>query len=132
MAEDTLRHSTTSNLTDLTQVLTMGTHLRMLTLCVAHVSGGVLLDSRGRVIGINTAIADPTGKGASSGVGFAIPIDSVKGLVDQILKYGQVIRPVLGVSIAPPAVLQQLGLDGVLVLEASFKDTVLLKLWNEG
>lgn len=38
--------------------------------------GGPLLDSRGRLIGINTAIADPTGKGASSGIGFAIPIDT--------------------------------------------------------
>ena len=39
-------------------------------------AGGPLLDSRGRLIGINTAIADPTGKGASSGIGFAIPIDT--------------------------------------------------------
>lgn len=49
-------------------------------------SGGVLLDSRGALIGINTAIADPTGRGASSGVGFAIPIDTVRGMVDQILQ----------------------------------------------
>ncbi|DBA95291.1 TPA: Protease Do-like 1, chloroplastic, variant 2 [Trebouxia sp. C0006] len=81
-------------------------------------SGGVLLDSKGRLIGINTAIADPTGRGASSGVGFAIPVDSVKGLVDQILKFGRVIRPVLGITIAPPQTVRQLGLDGVLVLEA--------------
>ena len=79
-------------------------------------SGGVLLDSKGRVIGINTAIADPSGKGASSGIGFAIPIDTVKGLVDQILKYGRVIRPVLGITIAPPQALRQLGMQGVLVL----------------
>ena len=45
-------------------------------------SGGVLLDGRGRLIGINTAIASPSG--ASNGVGFAIPIDAVKGLVDQV------------------------------------------------
>ena len=121
-------------------------------------SGGVLLDSKGRLIGVNTAIADPTGdsmqpsfealsscnarpqmcltasgmspllstldlarrlpivcapallpcchfaettshstsagRGASSGVGFAIPIDTVNGLVDQILKFGRVVRPV--------------------------------------
>lgn len=80
-------------------------------------SGGILLDSKGRVIGINTAIADPTGKGSSSGVGFAIPIDAVQGLVDQILQYGQVIRPVLGITVAPPQVLKQLGQKGVLVLE---------------
>eukprot|EP00877_Chromochloris_zofingiensis_P012461 jgi/Chrzof1/7469/Cz02g25040.t1 len=81
-------------------------------------SGGVLLDSGGRLIGINTAIADPTGKGASSGVGFAIPIDTVKGLVDQILQYGRVMRPALGITIAPPQVLQRLGQQGVLILEA--------------
>lgn len=80
-------------------------------------SGGVLLDSGGRLIGINTAIADPTGKGASSGVGFAIPIDTVKGLVDQILQYGRVMRPALGITIAPPQVLQRLGQQGVLILE---------------
>lgn len=80
-------------------------------------SGGVLLDSGGRVIGINTAIADPSGKGASAGVGFALPIDAVKGLVDQILQYGRVLRPVLGVTLAPPQVLKQLGQEGVLVLE---------------
>jgi S1-C subfamily serine protease len=81
-------------------------------------SGGPLLDSRGRLIGINTAILDPSGKGSSSGVGFAIPIDTIKGLVDQILTYGRVVRPVLGVTLAPPQVLRQLGLQGVLVLEA--------------
>ena len=82
-------------------------------------SGGPLLDSRGRLIGINTAIADPSGKGSSSGVGFAIPIDTVKGLVDQILKYGRVVRPVLGVTIAPPQALRQLELEGVLILDVS-------------
>ncbi|GAX78230.1 hypothetical protein CEUSTIGMA_g5672.t1 [Chlamydomonas eustigma] len=64
-------------------------------------SGGPLLDSRGRLVGINTAIADPTGQGVFSGVGFAIPIDSVKGLVEQILVHGRVIRPALGLTIAP-------------------------------
>jgi S1-C subfamily serine protease len=81
-------------------------------------SGGVLLDSKGRLIGINTAIADPSGRGASSGVGFAIPIDQVNGLVEQILTYGRIVRPVLGISIAPPQAVRQLGLEGVLVLEA--------------
>lgn len=69
-------------------------------------SGGPLLDSKGRLLGINTAILDPTGVGISSGVGFAIPIDSAKGLVEQVLKYGRVMRPALGVVLAPPFVLQ--------------------------
>jgi len=80
-------------------------------------SGGVLLDSRGRLVGINTAIADPTGTGSNSGVGFAIPIDSAKGLVEQILRYGQVMRPSLGISIAPSQLTRQLGTKGVLVLD---------------
>lgn len=80
-------------------------------------SGGPLLDSRGRLVGINTAIADPSGKGSSSGVGFAIPVDTVRGLVEQIITYGRVIRPVLGITIAPPQVLRQLNLEGVLVLD---------------
>ena len=58
-----------------------------------------------------------TGRGASSGVGFAIPIDSVKGLVEQILQYGRVVRPILGITIAPPQALRQIGQEGVLVLE---------------
>ena len=80
-------------------------------------SGGVALDSKGRVIGINTAIADPSGKGVSSGTGFAIPIDTARGLVEQIVTYGKVVRPVLGVTVAPPQILRQLGEDGVLVLD---------------
>ena len=57
------------------------------------------------------------GKGASSGVGFAIPIDTAKGLVEQVLKYGKVVRPVLGITIAPPQTVRQIGIEGVLVLE---------------
>lgn len=59
------------------------------------------------------------GKGASSGVGFAIPVDTVKGLVEQILQYGRVMRPSLGVVIAPPQALQRIGENGVLVLDVS-------------
>ena len=55
--------------------------------------------------------------GANSGVGFAIPIDSVRGLVDQILKYGRVVRPTIGITIAPPQVLRQIEQEGVLILE---------------
>eukprot|EP00878_Enallax_costatus_P011544 GHUV01012052.1.p2 GENE.GHUV01012052.1~~GHUV01012052.1.p2 ORF type:complete len:193 (+),score=24.35 GHUV01012052.1:191-769(+) len=84
---------------------------------VAGNSGGVLLNSKGAVIGINLGILDPSGKGSFSGVGFAIPIDTVKGLVEQILQHGRVRRPSLGITIAPEQVLDQLGTDGVLVLE---------------
>jgi len=56
------------------------------------------------VAGVDRVAVGVAGKGASSGVGFAIPIDQVKGLVDQILAYGRIVRPVLGISIAPPQV----------------------------
>ena len=59
--------------------------------------------------------------GANSGVGFAIPIDSVRGLVDQILKYGRVVRPTIGITIAPPQVLRQIEQEGVLILEVPDK-----------
>ena len=58
-----------------------------------------------------------TGKGANSGVGFAIPIDGAKGLVEQILQYGKVVRPILGITIAPPQTVRQMGVEGVLILE---------------
>ena len=56
-------------------------------------SGGPLLDSRGRLIGVNTAIYSPSG--ASAGIGFAIPVDTVQRIVPQILRHGQVVRPSL-------------------------------------
>ncbi len=55
-------------------------------------SGGPLLDSSGRVVGVSTAIFDPSGRGVNSGVGFAVSIDSVRG---QIVRVGRVVRPAL-------------------------------------
>ncbi|PIA61997.1 hypothetical protein AQUCO_00200171v1 [Aquilegia coerulea] len=79
-------------------------------------SGGPLLDSSGSLIGINTAIYSPSG--ASSGVGFSIPVDTVSGIVDQLVKFGKVTRPILGIKFAPDQSVEQLGLSGVLVLDA--------------
>ncbi|PKI79216.1 hypothetical protein CRG98_000508, partial [Punica granatum] len=79
-------------------------------------SGGPLLDSSGSLIGINTAIYSPSG--ASSGVGFSIPVDTVGGIVDQLVKYGKVTRPILGIKFAPDQSVEQLGVSGVLVLDA--------------
>lgn len=77
-------------------------------------SGGPLLDSAGRLIGVNTAIYSPTG--TSAGIGFAIPVDMVNRTIPQLLKYGRAVRPVLGVRIAPDTMLRQLDLAGVMVL----------------
>lgn len=81
-------------------------------------SGGPLLDSAGRLVGINTAILSSTG--ASNGVSFALPIDNVKGIVEQIIQFGRVTRPVLGLVLGPDGSLPQLlgpdAPEGVLVL----------------
>jgi S1-C subfamily serine protease len=60
-------------------------------------SGGPLLDSAGRLIGINTAIFSPTG--ASAGIGFAVPVDTVNRVVPEIIRQGRYIRPALGIEI---------------------------------
>jgi len=81
-------------------------------------SGGPLLDSAGRVIGVNTQIASPTG--ANTGIGFAVPVDIVNRVVPQIIKYGRVIRPGLGVKPASDGIARRLGIRaGVLLAEVS-------------
>jgi S1-C subfamily serine protease len=77
-------------------------------------SGGPLLDSGGRMIGLNTAIISPSG--AYSGVGFAIPVDTVNRIVPQLIRHGRIVRPGLGVHIGTDQLLQQYGMEGVLVL----------------
>jgi S1-C subfamily serine protease len=59
-------------------------------------SGGPLLDSAGRLIGINTAIYSPSG--ASAGIGFAVPVDTVNRVVPQLIRSGKYIRPGLGIE----------------------------------
>ena len=78
-------------------------------------SGGPLLDSRGRLIGVNTAIYSPSG--AYSGIGFAIPIDTVRWVVSDIIEYGEVRRANLGITAATPNWQQRLGIQGVLVVD---------------
>jgi S1-C subfamily serine protease len=76
-------------------------------------SGGPLLDSAGRLIGINTAIYSPSG--ANAGIGFAVPVDTVNAIVPQLLKYGKLTRPGLGVNIVADQVAAQQGIDGVVI-----------------
>jgi S1-C subfamily serine protease len=79
-------------------------------------SGGALLDSQGRIIGINTMIFNGGGASASAGLGFAIPIDSVKSVVPQIIKYGKVIRPGLGIAVLEDNYAARFGLrEGVMI-----------------
>jgi S1-C subfamily serine protease len=80
-------------------------------------SGGPLLDSSGRLIGINTAIYSPTG--ASAGIGFAVPVDTVNAIVPQLLKYGKIVRPGLGISIANDYQAARAGIDGVVIAQTT-------------
>ncbi len=78
-------------------------------------SGGPLLNSAGELIGMNTMIASPSG--ASSGIGFAIPVDTIKKIVPQIIKYGRVIRPGLGVTLLADRYARRLGVEGAIIYE---------------
>lgn len=76
-------------------------------------SGGPLLNSRGELIGINTAIYSTSG--SSAGIGFAVPVNIVKRVVPQLIKYGKVIRPGLGVGTVDDNIARRWGIKGVVI-----------------
>ncbi|MEX5214996.1 MAG: trypsin-like peptidase domain-containing protein [Nitrospiraceae bacterium] len=76
-------------------------------------SGGPLLDSSGRLIGINTQIVSPSG--AYAGIGFAVPVDMVNRIVPELIKHGKLIRPGLGVSLVPDAIAKRWGIKGLII-----------------
>src|ERR1700677_2914795 len=85
-------------------------------------SGGALVNLRGELVGINSAIL--SGSGGNIGIGFAIPVNMAKGVMDQLIKYGQVKRGVLGVTIldVTPDIAKEFGLadaSGALVTGVS-------------
>jgi S1-C subfamily serine protease len=77
-------------------------------------SGGPLLDSAGRLIGVNTAIFSPSG--ANAGVGFAIPVDVVNRVVPQLIRNGRVPTPGIGIVAASEEMAARLGAEGVVVV----------------
>lgn len=77
-------------------------------------SGGPLLDSAGRLIGVNTAIYSQTGE--SAGIGFAVPVEVVNRVVPDLIKYGKTIRPGLGVTIANETINRRLHDAGILII----------------
>jgi S1-C subfamily serine protease len=77
-------------------------------------SGGPLLDSAGRLIGVNTAIVSPSG--GYAGVGFAIPVDTVNWVVPQLIAYGKVKRPSLGVELASDHIVRRSRIVGAVVI----------------
>jgi len=83
-------------------------------------SGGPLLDSAGRLIGMNVAIYSPSG--ASAGIGFAIPVDNVNRVVPNLIANGRFIQPIVGFSAnntANKLIVQELGIKGILVLQVT-------------
>lgn len=77
-------------------------------------SGGPLLDSSGRLIGVNTAILSPSG--VNAGIGFAIPVSVVNRVVPELIRRGYVPTPGIGIIVADEAVTTRLGIEGVVVL----------------
>ena len=77
-------------------------------------SGGPLLNSLGQLVGVNTAIYSPSG--ASAGIGFAIPVNIVKKIVPQLIEFGHIVRPGLGIETAPDYWANRYGIEGVLIV----------------
>ena len=77
-------------------------------------SGGPLLDSSGKLIGVNTAIYSPSG--AYAGIGFSIPVDVVKWVVPDLIEFGEVKRPRLGIEMVGSQYMERMDLKGALVL----------------
>ena len=80
-------------------------------------SGGPLLDSSGRLIGVNTQIVSPSG--AYAGIGFAVPVDTVNRIVPELIKHGKLIRPGLGVSLVPDSIAKRWGIKGLVIGKVS-------------
>lgn len=79
-------------------------------------SGGPLLDSSGRVIGVNSQIVSPSG--ASAGIGFAVPIDAIARTVPQLIRSGRLEEPgIAGVTFLPDSYADRLGIEGVIIRE---------------
>ncbi|TGD74004.1 trypsin-like serine protease [Mangrovimicrobium sediminis] len=77
-------------------------------------SGGPLLNSLGQLVGVNTAIYSPSG--ASAGIGFAIPVNTVRDVVPQLIAYGRVLHPIIGVELASDNWIRRNRIDGVPVV----------------
>lgn len=78
-------------------------------------SGGPLLGSGGQLIGVNTAIYSPSG--VYAGIGFAIPSDTVNWVVSELIVYGKIARPSLGISLISDRITYQFGLQGAVIYD---------------
>lgn len=94
-------------------------------------SGGPLLDSAGRLIGVNTAIYSPSG--SSAGIGFAVPVDIVNEIVPQLIRYGEPVKPILGIEVTEnnDYFLRRLRTEGLIVVRV-FENTPAEKAGLQG
>jgi len=76
-------------------------------------SGGPLLDSAGRLIGVNTAIYSPSG--AYAGIGFAVPVEEINRVIPELIKHGRVMKPGIGVTLVDQRIAARLGVEGILI-----------------
>ncbi|MDA1304807.1 MAG: trypsin-like peptidase domain-containing protein [Nitrospirae bacterium] len=76
-------------------------------------SGGPLLDSEGRLIGINTQIVSPSG--AYAGIGFAVPVNTITRVIPQLISFGKLIRPGIGISLIPDSIAARWGIQGLII-----------------
>ncbi len=74
-------------------------------------SGGPLLNSLGQLIGVNTAIYSPSG--ASAGIGFAIPVNTVKEVIPELISYGRILRPIMGLELASDRWIRRYRINGL-------------------
>ena len=93
-------------------------------------SGGPLLDGQGNLIGMNTQIL--SGSGTSSGVGFAVPVNTIKRIVPQIIKHGKVIRPGLGVSLLPDHIKYRFRIEKGIVISSVGEGSAAEKVGLQG
>jgi len=77
-------------------------------------SGGPLLNSLGQLVGVNTAIYSPSG--ASAGIGFAIPVNTVRSVIPQLISYGRIQRPIIGVELASDRWIKRYRIKGLPVV----------------
>jgi S1-C subfamily serine protease len=78
-------------------------------------SGGPLLDISGRLIGVNTAIYSPSG--AYAGIGFSVPVDVVNWVVPDLIAYGKVQRPALGIELVQQRITDRMAMEGALIMD---------------
>jgi len=74
-------------------------------------SGGPLLNSLGQLVGVNTAIYSPSG--ASAGIGFAIPVNTVKDVIPELISYGRILRPIMGLELASDRWIRRYRIQGL-------------------